>query len=111
MPAAAHTFDVEGVRVWDQSWGNRAITATIPWSRVQSLEPAIAKVRWHFIRGIDLRLISLPGRSDVGFVLPPVRFQRHCRPLADEGYRALFAQLEGHVQREHGSRDLHRHAG
>lgn len=109
MPAAAHKYDVEGVRVWDQSWGNRAITATIPWSRVQSLEPAFARVRWRFIRGIDFRLSSLPGRPDASFVLPPVRFQWHCRPLADEGYRALFAQLEGPVQRR--SRNLHRHAG
>jgi len=107
---AVVTFDREGVRVWDQSWGKRTHAATISWSRVESLEPSIARVRWRFIRGIDLRLISPPGEPDVGVVLPPVRSQRYCRPLADEGYRALFAQLEGHLQREHGSRSLHRHA-
>jgi multisubunit Na+/H+ antiporter MnhG subunit len=101
---AVVTFDVEGVRVWDQSWGNRVNAATIPWSRVQSLEPAVARVRWRFIRGIDLRLISLPGEPEVGVVLPPVKSQRHCRPVADEAYRALFAQLDEHLQREHGSK-------
>jgi hypothetical protein len=56
-------------------------------------------VRWRYIRGIDLRLISQPGESDVGVVLPPARSQRHCRPLTDSGFRALYAQLEEQVQK------------
>lgn len=95
---AVITFDGEGIRVWDQSWGNRKNVSTIPWSRVASVQPAIARVRWRYIRGIDFRLISQPGEPDVGVVLPPARSQRRCRPLADAEYGALCAQLEEHVQ-------------
>ncbi|TFC15146.1 hypothetical protein [Cryobacterium sp. MDB2-10] len=95
---AVVTFDGEGIRVWDQSWGNRINAAIIPWSRVESLQPAIARVRWRYIRGIDLRLISQPGEPNVGVVLPPARSQRRCRALDDAQYGALYAQLEEHVQ-------------
>jgi hypothetical protein len=95
---AVITFDGEGIRAWDQSLGNRRVAATIPWSRVESLQPAIAKVRWRYVRSIDLRLISQPGEPDVGVVLPPARSQRDCRPLDDAEYGALYEQLEQLVQ-------------
>ena len=95
---AVVTFDGEAIRVWDQSRGNRKNVSTIPWSRVASLQPGIARVRWRYIRSIDFRLISQPGEPDLGFVLPPARSQRNCRPLADAEYRQLCAQLEEHVQ-------------
>jgi hypothetical protein len=91
--------------VWDQSWGNRKNVSTIPWSRVASLQPGIARVRWRYIRSIDFRLISQPGEPDLGFVLPPARSQRNCRPLADAEYRQLCAQLEEHVQNCKGQED------
>ncbi|TFC19470.1 hypothetical protein [Cryobacterium glucosi] len=95
---AVVTFDGDGIRVWDQSWGNRMNAATIPWSRVESLKPAIARVRWRYIRGVELRLISQPGEPDVGVVLPPARSQRCFRPLDEVEYGALCAQLEEHVK-------------
>ena len=94
---AVVTVDDDGLRVWDQFWGKRKNVATIPWSRVESLEPAIATVRWRYVRAINLRLISAPGERQVGVVLPPARYRwgyrRGFRPLSDAEFMELQRRL------------------
>ena len=94
---AVVTVDEDGLRVWDQFWGKRKNVATIPWSRVHGLGLSIAKVRWRYVRAIDLQLTAEHGSPDVGVVLPPAKYNWGFRPLSDVKFRELHAQLGAHL--------------
>lgn len=96
------SFDDENIRIWDQIWGTRHNVATIPWSRVAGIELAIARVRWRFVRAIDLRLYSEPGEPQVGIVLPPARCRWGFHPLPDADFEALSMQLKTQLARRRG---------
>lgn len=93
------SFDDDNIRVWDQIWGTRHNVATIAWSRVESIRPGIARVRWRFVRAIDLRLYPAPGEPAVGVVLPPAAYSRGFRPLSDRDFEALSIGLKTHLAR------------
>lgn len=90
---AVVTVDGDGLRVWDQFWGKRKNVATLPWSRVESLEPAIATVRWRYVRAVNLSLICAPGEPNVGVVLPPARYHWGFHPLPDTEFAELHRRL------------------
>ncbi|WEO78474.1 hypothetical protein BJQ94_05405 [Cryobacterium sp. SO2] len=90
---AVVTFSTDGLRVWDQIWGERRNVAMIPWSRFDALGTAAARVRWRYVRGIDLSVVCQPGEQHIGVLLPPVEPNSYGRPMSDEGLRALSAQL------------------
>ena len=94
---AVVTVDENGLRVWDQFWGKRKNVAIIPWSRVHGLGLSMAKVRWRYVRAIDLQLTAEHGSPDVGVVLPPAKYNWGFRPLSDVNFRELHAQLGAHL--------------
>ncbi|MBB5641967.1 hypothetical protein [Cryobacterium roopkundense] len=96
---AVVTVDEDGLRVWDQFWGKRNNVATIPWSRVDAVGVSIARVRWRYLRAIDLHLISPSGSPSSGVLLLPAQFNRWFRPRSDEGFLKLHAQLETYLAR------------